>query len=152
MTRPRAVLLGTFVVGTLDALDAVVYFNASAIRIFQSIARGLLGRDAFRGGLPVAALGMAIHYFIAFSIVSVYMAASRKWPVLTQRPVVCGALYGIGVYFFMNLVVIPLSAVGFQPFTRGPFLNGIFIHVFGIGLPSAFVSVAAARTESPQAV
>jgi hypothetical protein len=152
MTRPRAILLGTLVVGTLDALDAVVYFNASAIRIFQSIARGLLGRDAFRGGLPAAGLGIVIHYFIAFSIVSIYMVASGRWPTLARRPLVCGALYGIGAYFFMNLVVIPLSAIGFQPFARGPFLNGIFIHVFGIGIPSAFAAVAAARTESPQAV
>jgi len=43
------------------------------------------------------------------------------------------------VYFFMNLVVIPLSAIGPQRFTAAPFINGILIHVFGVGIPAALL-------------
>ena len=45
----------------------------------------------------------------------------------------------------MNLVVIPLSAIGWQPLTPGPFVNGIAIHVLGVGIPSALFTAVANR-------
>jgi hypothetical protein len=48
------------------------------------------------------------------------------------------------VYLFMNYVVLPLSA-----FTQGGpaalpvLLNGLLIHIFGVGLPSALFARAA---------
>ena len=47
----RAILWGTLAVGTLDALDAIVFFGlrgVTPLRIFQSIASGLLGRAAYQ--------------------------------------------------------------------------------------------------------
>jgi hypothetical protein len=148
--RPlRAVLYGTLAVGTLDALDAVIFFGfrgATPIRIFQSIAAGLLGRAAFSGGLPAAMLGAALHYFIAFGIVLTYYLASRRFDLLRRRPVVCGILYGVVVYFVMNRVVIPLSATTPGPFALPVFLNGILIHMFGVGLPAAWFTTRAGGT------
>jgi hypothetical protein len=152
ITRTRAIALGTLTVGTADAIDAVIFFGlrgARPVRIFQGIAGGLLGSAATRGGLLTAALGLAIHYVIAFGIVLTYNVASRRIDVLTKHPVVCGAIYGLLVYAFMNNVVIPLSAIGSQPFPRlAPLLNGLFIHMLGIGIPSALFA-AAARPQSP---
>jgi len=37
----------------------------------------------------------------------------------------------------MNLVVIPLSAIGAVRCSWPRLVNGILIHVFGIGIPSA---------------
>jgi hypothetical protein len=152
MQRSRAILIGTLVVGTIDAIDAVVFFGirgAGPMRIFQSIASGLLGRDAYRGGVAAALLGVACHYLVAFGIVVVYNLASRYLPVLTRRPLLCGALYGLGAYFFMNLVVIPLSAIGPQRFTLAPFLNGIFIHMIGIGIPTALLTAVPEALQAP---
>jgi hypothetical protein len=147
MRRSHAILTGTLLVGTLDLLDAMIFFgirnHVTPVRIGQSIAAGWVGRDAFRGGFPAAMLGFVTHYFIAFAIVTVYLMASRRLEILVRRPWLCGAVYGIGVYFFMNRVVIPLSAIGGpQPFVLGPFVNGLLIHVFGIGIPSALVAAA----------
>ena len=147
MRRSRALVYGTLVVGTLDALDAMVFFGirngSTPVRIFQSIASGALGRASFQGGLPSAALGVFFHYLIAFGIVFTYQVASRYLRVLTERPVLCGAVYGVGVYFFMNLVVIPLSAIGPQRFVMAPMLNGLVIHTLGIGIPAALFAAAA---------
>src|SRR5262249_29449097 len=80
-----------------------------------------------------------IHFFIAFSIAATYYAASRRFAILIQRPILCGAVYGVLVYFFMNRVVIPLSAIG--PAAAPPlpvFINGIAIHILGVGIPAAF--------------
>jgi hypothetical protein len=147
MTPRRALALGTLVVGTLDILDALIFFGlrgAKPIRIFQSIAAGLLGRDAAReGGLATALLGGVLHFFIAFVIVALYFLASRRAPVLIRRPVALGISYGIVVYFVMNYVVIPLSAAGQGAFSMPVFLNGILIHAFGVGLPAALFARAA---------
>jgi hypothetical protein len=58
---------------------------------------------------------------------------------------VSGILYGLAVYVVMNYVVIPLSAIG--PRTAGiplaVHINGVLIHAFGVGLPSALAARAA---------
>jgi hypothetical protein len=46
-------------------------------------------------------------------------------------------LYGIAIYFFMNLVVLPLSGVPQRPFV--PSLAMINIHMLCVGLPIALV-------------
>jgi uncharacterized membrane protein YagU involved in acid resistance len=153
MRRSRAILLGTLIVGTLDALDAVVFFGlrngTPPMRVFQSIAAGLLGRASYSGGLHSAALGVVLHYVVAFGIAATYILASLKIPLLTRRWVVSGAIYGVGAYFFMNLVVIPVSAIGPQSLTlSAPFFNGIFIHVLGVGWPTAFLAASIAPSHT----
>jgi len=139
----RAIFWGTVAVGVLDLLDAFVFFGlrgATPIRILQSIAGGLLGREAYKGGLPTALLGVSLHFFIAFCIVCTYYFASRRIALLRRRPVLCGLAYGVLVYFFMNYVVIPLSALGPGKFSLPVFLNGVIGHALLVGLPSALAA------------
>ena len=158
-TRPRlstgrALLYGTLVVGTLDALDAIVFFGlfagAQPIRIFHSIAAGLIGRPAaMGGGVGTALLGVALHYFIAFGIVATFFIAARYIRILQRAPVVSGLLYGVAAYVVMNAVVVPLSAAGrgglsWPPVINAVLINGVLIHMFGVGLPASLF--ARART------
>jgi hypothetical protein len=147
MSRGRALLYGTLTVGTLDILDAFVFFGlrgARPIRILQSIAAGLLGRASFSGGWKTAALGLALHFFIAFAIVLIFMLASRRLPVLTQQAVACGLIYGILVYLVMTFIVVPASAAAGGVPSWPVALNGVLIHMFGVGLPAALAARAAA--------
>jgi hypothetical protein len=154
LSRAHALLYGTLVVGLLDITDATVFFglrnHVSPIRIFQSIARGLLGAAAYQGGLATAALGAFLHFFIACVVVAAYYAASTRVAVLTRRPVLCGVLYGIVVYGVMNLVVLPLSAAGRPAFVLPVVVNGLLIHMFGVGLPSALFARAGVTPRSPK--
>jgi len=149
LSPARAILYGTLVVGTLDISDALIYSairGVTPIRVFHSIAAGLMGREAARaGGLATGFLGAFLHYFIAFGIVTTYYLASRKIPLLTRHPWSAGAIYGVLVYLFMNLVVLPLSALHVSP-NLSPsvgLLNQVLIHIFGIGIPSALFARAA---------
>ncbi|MGH9309397.1 MAG: hypothetical protein ACRD1U_08495, partial [Vicinamibacterales bacterium] len=112
----RALLLGGLAVGILDGLDAIIFFGlrsgATPVRIFQGIASGLVGGPALAGGWATALLGVAIHFFIAFTIVLVYLLASRRLAILTRAPIFWGLVYGIAVYLVMNRIVIPMSAIG----------------------------------------
>jgi hypothetical protein len=142
----RLLLLGGFVVGALDALDAVVFFGLRGVapaRIFQSIAAGLLGRQAFQGGPGVVALGVALHFLIALLIVITCYLMSGGLRILIDRPWICGPVFGLGAYGVMNYVVIPLSATRAGAFAWPVFLNGIGIHMAGIGVPSALFARAA---------
>ena len=143
-----SILLGGLVAGVFDITYAVVFSylrrGVAPSRVLQSVASGLLGPAAYDGGAPTAVLGLALHFFIALVVATVYVFASQYLPVLIRRPVLAGSIYGIGVYAFMNLVVIPLSRV--PPRTSFPLITlvtGLLVHMFLIGVP---VALAARRS------
>jgi hypothetical protein len=137
------VLAGGLVAGTFDITYACVFWaikiGAPPTRIFQSVARGLLGAASFRGGAATAALGLFLHYFIATSMSFFYYFVARKWAVLYKYPLRCGALYGLFLFVFMTYVVVPLSAArgGASPGKLWIALS-ILVHMFLIGVPIAF--------------
>jgi uncharacterized membrane protein YagU involved in acid resistance len=140
-----SIVLGGLIAGLLDITYAIVfsYFRRGVppSRVLQSVASGLLGSDAFNGGTPVAALGLALHFMIALVIAAVYVLASRSLPFLVRKPVLAGMIYGLGVYAFMNLVVLPLSRV--PPRTSFPMIvlvTGLLVHMFLIGVPIALAA------------
>ncbi len=146
LSTARGLAYGTLVVGILDAADALIFFGlrgAKPIRIFQSIASGLLGRAALSGGLRTAMLGAVLHFFIAFMIVATFFLASRRIPILRRSPVWSGLIYGIAVYLVMNLVVLPLSAAGRGSYSWPVVANGLIIHMLGVGLPASLFARAA---------
>jgi hypothetical protein len=154
LTAARAILYGTLTVAFLDGLYAVIVFGIRGVRadrVFQGIAAGLLGRDAFRGGLTTAGLGLALHVFIALVVVVVYYAVSARMRILRSRPLVYGPIYGVLVYAVMNLIVIPLSAGGGGRYSLWPVLGGLMIHVLGVGLPAAYFAAAHRRAPQPAA-
>jgi hypothetical protein len=143
MTAKRAILLGGLTVGALDILDAIVFWAFRGVgpqRILQAVAAGLLGRDAaVAGGWPTALLGLGLHFVIATGVVATYYLVSRGLPLLVRYPVICGLLYGIVVFYMMQLVVLPLSATSGKAGlpTGAPLINGLLIHALGVGLPAA---------------
>jgi uncharacterized membrane protein YagU involved in acid resistance len=139
----KRILLATIVVGALDITEVIVFYGLKGIaptRILQSVATGLLGRASYEGGMQTALLGLALHYLIAFVVVSVYFFASRRIAALRQSPVLFGAVYGLGVYLVMNFVVLPLSAAGPPKFTLIGVLNQLFAHLFCIGIPTGLMA------------
>jgi hypothetical protein len=141
-----AIFWGGLACGILDITQACIAWGVRGIppvRILQSIASGVLGRQAFQGGAKTAILGGALHFLIAFTAAAVFYAASRKIKFLTQRPIVAGLLYGEVVYLVMNFVVVPLSAIHkFPTFTAPHIITGPIGHLFLVGLP---ISLAVRR-------
>lgn len=148
LTTARALFYGGLAVGTLDLLDAFIFFGvrsgAQPMGILHSIAAGFVGRDAARaGGVPTAILGLLSHFLVAFCIVTVYVLASRLIPRLRKQWLIGGLLFGVAAYFVMTWFVVPLSNAGNGQITfalpvTAVMLNGILIHAFGVGLPAAY--------------
>jgi hypothetical protein len=149
--RLRALLTGGLVVGCFDIVYAMtfwyLYRDVPPTRVLQSVASGVLGRDAFTGGNAAAALGLALHFFIAVNVVAAYYLVSGRLAILLRRPVVFGALYGVAVYFVMQHVVVPLSA---SPPPKNAWLPiwvvcSLLVHAFLIGVPAALFARRARR-------
>jgi hypothetical protein len=149
-----SVVLGGLVAGAFDITYAIVfsYLRRGVLpsRVLQSVASGLLGPAAYDGGTPTAALGLGLHFFIALVAAAIYVFASQYLPALVRRPVLIGAVYGFGIYVFMNWVVLPLSRIGPRPFPRWDTLvTGLLVHMFLIGVPIALAASRAWGSAEP---
>ena len=134
---------GGLAAGVGDSVLALVLYPVSLVRIYQSVAAGLLGRDSFQGGLATAALGMFLHFFIATTAALVYVALSSRLKLLLKQPVPCGLAFGIAVYFFMGFVVVPLSRARAGGFAWAPMIG----HALLVGLPIALIARYRLRVE-----
>jgi len=134
----KAISVAGLTCGALDISAALVVYGlmgAKPLRLLQGIAGGILGPRTYSGGTATALLGLALHFVIAFGAAAVFFLASRVVPLLLNHAVVSGVLYGIAVYFFMNRVVVQLSAATKFPFSIKMMLIGVIIHIFCVGIP-----------------
>jgi hypothetical protein len=162
MLRPRArafetIVLGGLTAGTLDIIDAFVVSGLRGVtptRVLHYIASGVLGPSASEGGMLAAALGLTLHFVIALGAAATYLAASRTFPVLLRRPIVCGLTFGLAVWAVMRYVVVPLSLV--RASAAAPplllLMNQLGIHALGVGLPIALLASRSARANRFESV
>ena len=131
-----AIGAGGGIAGALDLTRACVRFGWD---IPLAIAGGVLGKQAFTGGVGTYVLGVALHFFIALSAAAIYYAASLRLVYLRESWIVCGLFFGAAVEEVMRLVVLPLSALH----SRGPYelkdlILGLAVHMVVVGLPITY--------------
>ena len=145
--RPlKTIVVAGLVAGALDITYAFIIWGlrgVTPIRIGQSIASGLLGREsAVAGGTATGMFGLLLHFVLATIIAAIYYVAARNIRLLVDRAVPFGIVYGLVTYGVMNYVVMPLSAIGAVG-DGGPAyirITGILVHMFLIGLPIALLT------------
>lgn len=109
-----AILLAGVIAATCDMIFACTFnglrSGVSPERVMQFIASGWVGYDAARaGGAATAALGFVSHYFILIVAAALYFVPLKRSQWMRSNSVAAGALYGVCIYAFMHLVVLPLS-------------------------------------------
>jgi uncharacterized membrane protein YagU involved in acid resistance len=147
MPRPAPFRFATIfwaglIAGSLDIAEALVFYGLRGVppvRLLQNIASGLTGRRAFQGGLPTAALGLLLHFVIAYSATTIYYLLSRRFAFLTRHFVIGGLLYGLGVYLFMNHVVLPIAFPARAHLSGIALVNGVLAVMVFIGLTIALI-------------
>jgi hypothetical protein len=154
LKRPRAfyaILYGGLAVGALDGMAAVILTvlnGRSPKGMFQYIASGLIGRASYEAGWATVLLGVSLHFLIAFIWMTIYYGASLRLSALIRRAWICGTIYGVVVYFAMQIIVLPLSAIRKSPFSFGAApqtLRGIIVHIICVGLPIALIAQRSAN-------
>jgi hypothetical protein len=147
----RALAYGAGVVGATDFLYATLFLVSRGrpwYRAWQGVASAVLGAESFTGGYRTALLGVFLHFMVATCIVGVYLIASRWWPILRRKTLLCGLAYGVIAFFVMNLVVVPLTRIGPQPLVWSAFnVGGLLVHVLLLGPAAAYFAGRAVTDE-----
>jgi hypothetical protein len=130
-----AILFGGLIAGTLDIAAASTMSGKDPGFILQFIASGLIGKPAaFGGGTGTVVLGLLLQWAMSLVIAAIFVLAAVRLPALRRLWLQAGLAYGIGVFFVMEWVVVPLSAVGRAPhFTPESFAKNLAaMMVFGL--------------------
>ena len=153
----RALIWGGLIAGTLDICAAFILawmHDHGPMFILQGIASAILGPASFEGGLATAALGLAMHFTIAFSITAAYCLLSLRFPLLVRRPVASGILWGALVYLMMYRGILPLVNLltslylgNYDSTLPHMGLRMLGIHVVCVGLPIALARAFFAKAE-----
>ncbi len=135
------------IAGTIDIGAACAINLIGPGPILRFIASGLLGAP-----LPhenwVYCLGLGLQWAMSMIIAAIFAAAAAGAPVLLRRWIVSGITYGIGVYFVMTFVVVPLSrAKGGHVTLRSFALNLAAMILFGLIV--AYVAQRTMRKSRP---
>lgn len=149
--RPRAlaaIVWAWVIAGTLDISDALIFYRfvrgVRPTRLLQNIASALLGARAFQGGQAAALMGLALHYTIALGATIVFYLLSRRILFLSRQPALAGLIYGLGVYMFMNFVVLPAAGMPHPHVPTTPILwitlaNAVLAVMVCIGLTISLI-------------
>jgi hypothetical protein len=137
----RGILLGGFFAGLADFIYPTVKTLMAGnpwTQPWKGVASGLLGKAARDGGVEMAVLGAALHWFICFGAAALlYLIVSRvKW--LPRQWIALGVIHGIAVLLVMNYIILPLSAIGRGIYPLEQLHVHAFWHIVLVGLPTAF--------------
>jgi hypothetical protein len=144
------VLAAAAVVAVLDIAYLAVLFVViqpvlTPLQVFQSVAVGLLGREAYQGGPPTAALGAAMHCSVALTWTCVYrfvvlrVRGLAAWAGTRSGTLVLGLLFGMLVWLVMDLLVLPLTRAWQVPPGSAMFFLHLVEHALLVGLPIAWI-------------
>lgn len=138
-----AIAASWLLAGTLDIAAAFI-LSASRLAPWQqmpkAIASGILGAQAFKGGIGIAMLGLGLHYLIMLFIACACWLLASNMALAKRQPIVFGTAFGVGVFAVMNLIVLPLSAIAFKTsYSTVSVMRDLAIHVAFVGWPMALV-------------
>jgi hypothetical protein len=138
----KMLLMTACIIAVVDGLAAVAvtYFlhDRSPIIVFQYIASGLIGGEAFTGGLSTAFIGVLCHFFIAAVWTLLFFIFHRPVSHLLTGKISKAVVYGILIWAGMNMIVLPLSHVSMGPRDLLQTFVGIAVLIFAAGLPIAY--------------
>jgi len=111
-------LIAGLVTGVTDGLFssglAAFVYGSTVTRLWQGVASTLLGAAAFEGGTRTAAIGLLMHFGVAFTWSAVFLALvlSSSW-IRSAETSLAGALmvaavYGPLIWVVMSFGIVPL--------------------------------------------
>lgn len=135
----NTILKAGLIAGFLDGSAAVILLaNMKFQFLFQYIASGLFGKPAFEGGTLMVIYGILIHFAIALIFAIFFFFIFKKIPLKNQK-IIVGLLYGIFVWFVMNLGILPFSSIKASSFTVEGVMKNIAILMICVGLPISLI-------------
>jgi len=149
-TNAKGRALGTIFMagGTAGAIDFIyastmmTLAGQPATRAWMGVAAALFGKEAvIQVGMPMAAVGAALHFFITISAAAVFYLAAVRQPLLLKHRLVSAVVFGTLFLLAMNYVICPLSLIG-RPLYVGParLVRELITHIIVIGFPISLIT------------
>jgi hypothetical protein len=135
------VLLAGFTAGLADFLFASIKRTMSGgawTDPWKGVAGCLIGPAARDGGIEIALLGIALHFFICFVAATLLYFILKKLPALPRHWLLVAVVYGIVFMLVMNYVVAPLSLARRSIYAVETLPINAFWHIVLVGLSSAW--------------
>lgn len=127
--------------GTLDGLAAIAMnYKIGAARIFKFIASGAFGKSPSAGNTELILWGVFFHYFIAFSFSAMLFLLYPFFIRVLKNKYLCAVVFALITYIITNLVIVPLSKIGWRPMDLGFFIRNFGVLILTIGLPIAWIA------------
>jgi hypothetical protein len=110
----RAGVLTGVIDGLFSSVLSVAFYHSTVQRLFQGVASTLLGPEALNGGALTFAIGVLMHFGVAFgwSVVFLLVVRRANWiRRLLNSPyglIKVASLYGPFIWMVMSLAVIPV--------------------------------------------
>lgn len=145
-SKAGTVLLSGLVAGTMDIIIPILIYSVilqktTAVKILQSIASGILKKEAYSGDPKMAVFGLVFHFIIATIFALFYFAIYPYLPSLKNKTIISGCIYGILVWIVMNLIVLPIVfPILPAKHLDFPLLLSIIIHIFCVGIPIVIIT------------
>ena len=100
--------------GLFSSVLAAAFYGSTVTRLWQGVASVLLGAGALEGGTRTAAIGLAMHFGVAFGWSAVFVllveSSSGLRGVLASPSgmIAIAAVYGPMIWIVMSCALIPL--------------------------------------------
>ncbi len=128
--------------GIIVLIPVLILQSARGVGVvpaMQLAASSVMGMAAYAGAIGLF-VGTLLHFFVSVVPAVAYALIAWLFPVVNRLPWIGGPVLGLIVFFFMGLVVLPLSIfttpASISPM---PFVPALLIHMFGLGLPIALI-------------
>lgn len=140
---PATAFIG-LTVGLLDGAAAVINsFVRSGVtpdKVFRYISSALLGKEAYSGGGGIIALGVFLHFVVAYIWGAIFFTAYPRVRLLQQNKWLVGCAYGLFVWLMMNLAVLRFTLAPKLKFSWEGAAVGWGIHMLCVGLPIVLIT------------
>lgn len=136
----RAGLLTGVTDGLFSSVLAAFFYGSTVTRLWQGVASVLLGPSALEGGAKTAAVGVLMHFGVAFGwsavfLVLYHLSSWLRGAVASPLGVIgIAAVYGPLIWIVMSLVIVP-SLTHRPPVVNFRWWVQFFGHIPFVALP-----------------
>lgn len=109
----RAGLLTGITDGLFSSVLAAFFYGSTVMRLWQGVAAVPLGATALEGGTRTAAIGLLIHFGVAFAWSALFLVLTLSSSALSgvigswRGALTVAAVYGPLIWIVMSMVVVP---------------------------------------------
>lgn len=132
------IMLAGFLDITAACIQAYIMRGSTPDIVLEYIASGLVGKEAFSGGVGMQLLGLIVHFCIVSVSAVIFFLAYPKLSILHKSIWINALLIALISWAVTTRIIIPFSKIQPAPFVVSKAFIAIAILYFCVGLPISY--------------